>query len=555
MRGLREFILAALAIVVIGIGYSTADYLMNQGTGTSFGSGVVSNVHYARMMLCDQSSPTNCVNITGASAIKVDGSAATQPISGNITNAGTFAVQLTGATNNINNISGTVSLPTGASTAAKQPALGTAGAPSADVITVQAAPNIYPFNVNPATPASWGIGTSTQNSATVANGILNLGQFNTTPTSISSGNMSPLQMDANGNLLVNIKAGAAAGGTSSNFGSAFPSAGTAVGAKDSTGTNMAALNLDASGFLKVNVAAGGGSGGTALADNSAFTQGSTNETPVGCIFVNSYATPTSARSTILRCDNNGGAYVNLNGVAGQFLGAPSLYGTSPGSVTAIGVNAFVTNANANGQATMANSSPVVIASNQTNLPENLAQIGGTNFSLGQLAMASSISVAIASNQSNVPENLAQIGGASYALGQAAMASSAPVTLASNQSVGDPCTFQAKSSTPIAAAGQLAQILVPGVSAKRIYVCTLSLVGNPAATVSLIEGTGATCGTSTAAVMGGTTAASGMAFAANGGLAVGGGMGVAAQTATNNNNLCLIQSATPSAAGNLIYVQQ
>lgn len=38
---------------------------------------------------------------------------------------------------NITNVSGTVSLPTGASTAAKQPALGTAGSASADVITVQ----------------------------------------------------------------------------------------------------------------------------------------------------------------------------------------------------------------------------------------------------------------------------------------------------------------------------------------------------------------------------------------------------------------------------------
>ena len=38
---------------------------------------------------------------------------------------------------NINNISGTVSLPSGAATAAKQPALGTAGSASADVLTVQ----------------------------------------------------------------------------------------------------------------------------------------------------------------------------------------------------------------------------------------------------------------------------------------------------------------------------------------------------------------------------------------------------------------------------------
>lgn len=37
-----------------------------------------------------------------------------------VTNAGTFAVQLSGATNNINNIAGTISLPTGAATSALQ---------------------------------------------------------------------------------------------------------------------------------------------------------------------------------------------------------------------------------------------------------------------------------------------------------------------------------------------------------------------------------------------------------------------------------------------------
>jgi hypothetical protein len=65
----------------------------------------------------------------------VDGSGVTQPVSGTVTAAqataanlnativgtGTLAVQLTGATNNVNNISGTVSLPTGAATAANQP--------------------------------------------------------------------------------------------------------------------------------------------------------------------------------------------------------------------------------------------------------------------------------------------------------------------------------------------------------------------------------------------------------------------------------------------------
>lgn len=45
--------------------------------------------------------------------------------------------------------------------------------------------------------------------------------------------------------------GAGAGGTSSTFGIAFPGAGTAIGAKDSTGLLMSPLNLDASGNLKI----------------------------------------------------------------------------------------------------------------------------------------------------------------------------------------------------------------------------------------------------------------------------------------------------------------
>jgi hypothetical protein len=53
--------------------------------------------------------------------------------------------------------------------------------------------------------------------------------------------------------------------------------------------------------------------------------------------------------------------VNLNQVAGSTLGAITTYGTSPGAVNVESVNAFVTNANANGPASAANSSPVVLA--------------------------------------------------------------------------------------------------------------------------------------------------------------------------------------------------
>jgi hypothetical protein len=59
---------------------------------------------------------------------------------------------------NVTNVSGTISLPTGAATAAKQPALGTTGSASADVITVQGAAGMTPLAMAPKTAcgaAAW----------------------------------------------------------------------------------------------------------------------------------------------------------------------------------------------------------------------------------------------------------------------------------------------------------------------------------------------------------------------------------------------------------------
>jgi hypothetical protein len=65
---------------------------------------------------------------------------------GSIANT-SFAATQSGAWN-ITNISGTVSLPTGAATAAKQPAIGTAGSASTDVITIQGIASATPVIVN-----------------------------------------------------------------------------------------------------------------------------------------------------------------------------------------------------------------------------------------------------------------------------------------------------------------------------------------------------------------------------------------------------------------------
>lgn len=108
----------------------------------------------------------------------------------------------------------------------------------------------------------------------------------------TTGNQNvPVQVDANGVVQVG---GAGGGGTSSTFGAAFPSGGTASGFKDSGGTLMQPGNLDASGNLKVAVISGGGAGVAPSASAHSRVSGSTssqtalssNASRVGAAFVN-----------------------------------------------------------------------------------------------------------------------------------------------------------------------------------------------------------------------------------------------------------------------------
>lgn len=119
---------------------------------------------------------------------------------------------------------------------------------------------------------------------------------------------------------------------------------------------------------------------------------------------------------------------------------------------------------------------------------------------------------------------------------------------------DPCSQAVKTNKPISQTTNTN--LITGTSGKKIYVCSVSLIVGGAENVSFVEGTtGGTCGTSTAAVLGGTTAANGPNLAANGGLTLGNGLGTVMSTATNNNDLCLFQSGSDRNAGNLTYVVQ
>lgn len=88
---LRAVFVGVIAVAMIAGGVAVANYALTQGSGTNFASVVISTVHYAAGLLCDATvGTTQCAAVTASNALKVDGSAVTQPVSGTVTaNAGT----------------------------------------------------------------------------------------------------------------------------------------------------------------------------------------------------------------------------------------------------------------------------------------------------------------------------------------------------------------------------------------------------------------------------------------------------------------------------------
>ena len=120
-------------------------------------------------------------------------------------------------------------------------------------------------------------------------------------------------------------------------------------------------------------------------------------------------------------------------------------------------------------------------------------------------------------------------------------------------VGDPCELN--SAVYVLINQTAGTKLVTGTSSKKIYICAIQLITATAQNIALVEGTGTVCATGPAGVMGGSTAATGWNFAANGGLAMGNGASSIAAEATNADDLCLLQSGSGQVSGNVKYVVQ
>jgi hypothetical protein len=120
--------------------------------------------------------------IASMTPLVVDGSASTQPVSGTVTadaGSGTFAVSAV-----------SLPLPAGAATAAKQPALGTAGTASADVLSVQGVASMTALVVDgsastqPISAASLPLPAGAATEATLSNAEGSLGTIKTSTAGI-----------------------------------------------------------------------------------------------------------------------------------------------------------------------------------------------------------------------------------------------------------------------------------------------------------------------------------------------------------------------------------
>lgn len=221
----------------------------------------------------------------GMTALVTDSSATTQPVSATSlplpAGASTATKQDTGNTS-LASIDGKITvvntgavvvsssaLPSGAATSAKQPAIGSAGTPSSDVLTVQGKTGMTALTVDGSGVTQPISGTITANAGT----NLNTSAL-ATSANITGGAQKTQVVDGSGNVIgatsnaldVNIKSGASSGTQYAESTTAATATGTVAMGKN--GSTVKAVTVDSSGNLNVNVAAGATSG-TQYADGAA----------------------------------------------------------------------------------------------------------------------------------------------------------------------------------------------------------------------------------------------------------------------------------------------
>ena len=351
----------------------------------------VGGVHYQGYKLYDgEPDSSTYADVTAGNALKVDGSAVTQPVSGSVAVSGSVDTELpsaaaladaaanptvTSAGVYIQFFNGTTWDRARGDTAngldvdvTRLPALpaGTNNIGDVDVLTLPALPagtnnigdvDVLSLNdggnsvtVDGTITANAGTGTfavdsefanQTDGAAAGTTGLQVLGTDGT--------NAQIIKTDTTGSVQVDCESGCGGGtqfaeDTAHVSGDQSTMAGVVQQSADaalSTDGDRSLLQVDSSGFLKVNIKAGAGSGGTAQADESAFTEGTTQFTPMGGVLNDTITSdPTEDQAAAARITAKRAVHINLRDAGGTEIGDssanPVVVGDGGGTITVDG---------------------------------------------------------------------------------------------------------------------------------------------------------------------------------------------------------------------------
>jgi hypothetical protein len=130
--------------------------------------------------------------------------------------------------------------------------------------------------------------------------------------------------------------------------------------------------------------------------------------------------------------------------------------------------------------------------------------------------------------------------------------SVPVIASQRQVNSDPCGSSVWTYYPINVSSNTQ--VVASLAGENVYLCEYYIQPvTAAANVNIVEGTGTTCGTNTAGMLGGATAALGAVLTTNGGFVLPPAGRAYTKTATVGDAMCIFTSA--AVEGVLAYVQQ
>lgn len=280
-------------------------------------------------------------------------------------------------------------------------------------------------------------------------------------------------------------------------------------------TSVAGTNVSGqvAGSVPVTIVSGAGSGGTASADEATFTPGTTNGTLENCFFQTTASNNalTNLQGGTVQCTARRALFTSLDAWAGTTLGAPANFGTTPGAVTAGSVNA----------STFIGTVAAVAAASGV---QKVGISGNSGVSLDAATGAAP------------PANALLLAG----LGSGATGGFL---------IGVPVADTTKS---VNIASATTTLLVTGVAGRQVRIGSFELETGGANNLEWIEGTGATCGTGTAGMSGGTTSGLGYSFLANGYIQRGSGFGTVLSTATAGDSVCMVTSTSAQVSGNLQY---